>query len=196
MVHIEIWAHLWDVTKATVVSRIAYSSPAWWGVLDVGSRQCLQALLTKIIKQSFLTLSHSTMKEICEGFPWRCCGTLTIFSLTYFKLWATIYSTCDSALTTESFPSLSLAVQLKELLTYIPWFEEYDVITIIIIIIRVCESTISPWWAKRSLYHSNGLFSHTFIALMVMAIVPGRVMIKPNPNQAHGLNNYSGALEL
>ena len=59
--------HLWDVTKAFVVSRIAYVSPAWWGMLDEGSRQRLQAMLTKIIKQSLLPLSHSTMKELCDA---------------------------------------------------------------------------------------------------------------------------------
>ena len=59
--------HLWDVTKATIVSRIAYASPAWWGVLDEGSRQRLQALITKMIKQSLLPSSHSTMKEICDA---------------------------------------------------------------------------------------------------------------------------------
>jgi len=59
--------HLWDVTKATVVSRIAYASPAWWGLLDEGSRQRLQALITKMIKQSLLPSSHSTMKELCDA---------------------------------------------------------------------------------------------------------------------------------
>ena len=59
--------HLWDVTKATVVSRIAYASPAWWGLLDEGSRQRLQALITKMIKQSLLPTTHSTMKELCDA---------------------------------------------------------------------------------------------------------------------------------
>ena len=59
--------HLWDVAKATVVSRIAYASPAWWGARDEGSRHRLQALLTKMIKQSLLPSSHPTMKELCDA---------------------------------------------------------------------------------------------------------------------------------
>ena len=59
--------HLWDVTRATIVSRIVYASPAWWGMLDEGSRQRLQALLTKIKKQGLLPSTHPTMKELCDA---------------------------------------------------------------------------------------------------------------------------------
>ena len=43
--------HLWDVTRASIVSMIVYASPAWWEMLGDGCRQRLQALLTKIKKQ-------------------------------------------------------------------------------------------------------------------------------------------------
>ena len=59
--------HLWDVTRATIVSRILYASPAWWGMLDEGSRQRLQALLTKIQKQGLLPSTHPPLKELCDA---------------------------------------------------------------------------------------------------------------------------------
>ena len=59
--------HLWDVTRATIVSRILYASPAWWGMLDEGSRQRLQALLTEIQKQGLLSSTHPPLKELCDA---------------------------------------------------------------------------------------------------------------------------------
>ena len=33
--------HLWNVTRATIVTRMTYTIPSWWGLLDDGSRQRL-----------------------------------------------------------------------------------------------------------------------------------------------------------
>ena len=57
---------LWDVTKATLVSRISYASQAWWGLLDAGSRNRLEACLNKVKKQGFLPPSHPSFTEICD----------------------------------------------------------------------------------------------------------------------------------
>ena len=59
--------YLWDVTRATIMSRIVYASPAWWGMLGEGCRQRLQALLTKIKKQGLLSPTHPTMMELCDA---------------------------------------------------------------------------------------------------------------------------------
>ena len=31
--------HLWNVTRATIVARMTYDSPAWWALLAEGSSQ-------------------------------------------------------------------------------------------------------------------------------------------------------------
>ena len=68
--------HLWDVTRATIVLRIMYASPAWWGMLDEDCRECLQALLTKIKKQGLLSSTHPTMKELCDAADSRLFGEI------------------------------------------------------------------------------------------------------------------------
>ena len=59
--------HLWSVTRATIVARMNYASPSWWGLLDEGSRQRLQAILTKMQKQGLLPCDHPTMMELCDA---------------------------------------------------------------------------------------------------------------------------------
>ena len=60
-------AHLWNVTRATIVARMTYASPSWWGLLDEGNRQRLQAVLTKMQKQGLLPCDHPTMMELCDA---------------------------------------------------------------------------------------------------------------------------------
>ena len=111
-----VGCHPW----ATVVSRIAYASPVWWGVLDESSRQRLQALLTKIIKQSLLSSSHPTIKELCDAADSRLFSEVlgnphhVLHHLLPPVRHNIAYITCDSALTTELFPSLK-AILLKRL---------------------------------------------------------------------------------
>ena len=59
--------NLWEVTRATLVSRLTYASQAWWGMITEGSKKQLEAVLTKAIKQGFLPPDHPTFSEICEG---------------------------------------------------------------------------------------------------------------------------------
>ena len=59
--------HLWNVTRATIVARMTYVSPSWWGLLDEGSRQRLQAILTKMQKQGLLPCDYPTMMELCDA---------------------------------------------------------------------------------------------------------------------------------
>ena len=39
----------------------------WWGLLDEGSRQHLQAILTKMQNQGLLLCAHPTMMELCDA---------------------------------------------------------------------------------------------------------------------------------
>ena len=58
--------HLWYVTRATIVARITFASPAWWGLLDEGSRQRFEAILTKM-QQGIIPCAHPTMMELCDA---------------------------------------------------------------------------------------------------------------------------------
>jgi hypothetical protein len=57
---------LWEVTRATLVSRLVYASQAWWGLLDEGSRQRLQASLNRVISQGFLRPNHPSIASMCD----------------------------------------------------------------------------------------------------------------------------------
>ena len=58
---------LWEVTEATLVSRLTYASPSWWGFLDAGSRHQLQSLFKKIVKQGFLQANHPSFSDIAKS---------------------------------------------------------------------------------------------------------------------------------
>ena len=58
---------LWDVTKATLVSRLTYASQAWWGMLDAESRNRLEAAFNKVIKQSYLQPKHPSFSVLCDA---------------------------------------------------------------------------------------------------------------------------------
>ncbi|MFZ2538227.1 MAG: reverse transcriptase family protein, partial [Oscillospiraceae bacterium] len=70
-------AALWEVTSATLVSRATYASQVWWCMLDAASKQQLQAMLTKIIKQGFLPLGHPSFSDLCEAADLRLFSSIT-----------------------------------------------------------------------------------------------------------------------
>jgi len=49
---------LHDVVHSTTVSRMLYSSPAWWGFANEGERGRLRAIIRKLIQQVFLTIQY------------------------------------------------------------------------------------------------------------------------------------------
>ena len=71
--------HLWNVTRATIVARMTYASPSWWGLLDEGSRQRLQAILTKMQKQGLLPCDHPTMMELCDAADTKLFGAILYY---------------------------------------------------------------------------------------------------------------------
>ena len=58
---------LWEVTRATLLSRLTYASQAWWGLLDASGKAKMQALLGKAIKQGFLPQSQPSFTDICNA---------------------------------------------------------------------------------------------------------------------------------
>jgi hypothetical protein len=59
-------AALWDVTRATLVSKMLYASPVWWGSITAAAKQRLQSLLSKLQRIGFLPQQFSTFAELCE----------------------------------------------------------------------------------------------------------------------------------
>ena len=47
---------LWDVTRQTLMTRMLYASPVWWGFVDDrASRDRLEAVVRKLKRQNFPT---------------------------------------------------------------------------------------------------------------------------------------------
>ena len=58
--------NLWDITKATLVSKLLYASPVWWGFADSETKIQLQSTLQKLIKLGFLPKNHPPFDLFCE----------------------------------------------------------------------------------------------------------------------------------
>jgi len=57
---------LWDVARATVISRLLYASPAWWGYADRGARQRLESVIKRMRRQGFVEGQFPTFAELCD----------------------------------------------------------------------------------------------------------------------------------
>ena len=57
---------LWDVAFQTLVARMLYASQVWWGFVNNASQQRLNAIIKRLIKQSFLPKNHQSFNELCE----------------------------------------------------------------------------------------------------------------------------------
>jgi hypothetical protein len=60
-------APLWDITRATVVARLLYASPVWWGYADAADKIRLQASIRRLVKRNFLPPDFLTFNNLCEG---------------------------------------------------------------------------------------------------------------------------------
>ena len=60
------YKNLWDITKATLVSKLLYASPVWCGFADSETKIRLQSTLQKLIKFGFLPKNHPPFDLLCE----------------------------------------------------------------------------------------------------------------------------------
>ena len=58
---------LQTVFQATVVSRLQYASPAWWGFANAGQRERLEGFLRKSTKAGFYPISSPNFASICDA---------------------------------------------------------------------------------------------------------------------------------
>jgi hypothetical protein len=56
---------LWDVTQATLINKMLYASPLWWGFIDASDKQRLQSVLNKAVKLGFLPKTQAPLSELC-----------------------------------------------------------------------------------------------------------------------------------
>ena len=54
------------ICQATVVSRLTYASPAWWGFTSAADRQRLEAIINRAIRWGFYKEDARTIEEICS----------------------------------------------------------------------------------------------------------------------------------
>ena len=42
--------NLWDVTQATLIARILYAAPAWWGFLNAAEKGRIESVINKALR--------------------------------------------------------------------------------------------------------------------------------------------------
>ena len=58
---------LWDVSRATLVAKLTYASPAWWGYTSETQKQRLHRLLIKLQRCGFLPAQFDSMADLCSA---------------------------------------------------------------------------------------------------------------------------------
>ena len=53
------------VCQATVISRLTYASPSWWGFTSAEDRQRLQSVVNKAVRWGYYDSAKPTVEEIC-----------------------------------------------------------------------------------------------------------------------------------
>jgi hypothetical protein len=56
---------MWEVTQATLVNKMLYASPLWWGFTDASDKQRLQSIICRAAKSGFLPSSQAPFAELC-----------------------------------------------------------------------------------------------------------------------------------
>ena len=58
--------HLWTVANSTLVARLTYASPAWWGLIGSEGLLRLRSVISRAVKQGFLPPNQPAFETICE----------------------------------------------------------------------------------------------------------------------------------
>ena len=59
--------HLWTVANSTLLARLTYASPAWWGLIGSEGLLRLQSVVSRAIKQGFLPPNQPAFDITCEN---------------------------------------------------------------------------------------------------------------------------------
>jgi hypothetical protein len=55
-----------NVCRATLISKLTYASPSWWGFVSILDKASLQALVSKAIKWGLYDQSMPSISQICQ----------------------------------------------------------------------------------------------------------------------------------
>jgi len=58
---------LFDVVRATVVGRMMYCSPVWWGFVGGHEREVLGGIIRKLVRQGYLPVSSPSFEALCNN---------------------------------------------------------------------------------------------------------------------------------
>ena len=58
---------LWNITRSTLISKLLYASPVWFGYLDKGSRDRCQGLLNRLKRWGFLGKDFDNFITLCKN---------------------------------------------------------------------------------------------------------------------------------
>ena len=54
---------VWAVSQAHIISRLTYAAPAWWGFCNMGERDQLQAIVSRLVKRNYLPSNQPPLHE-------------------------------------------------------------------------------------------------------------------------------------
>ena len=55
---------LWAVSQAHIISQLSYAAPAWWGLCNMGERDQLQAIVSRLVKRNYLPPNQPPLHDI------------------------------------------------------------------------------------------------------------------------------------
>ena len=55
-----------DVFNATVISRLTYAAPSWWGYSTKSERNVLQSVINRAVKWGFCTKGDYEIEQLCS----------------------------------------------------------------------------------------------------------------------------------
>ena len=64
-------ASLWEVSRAYIIGRLTYASPAWWGFCTIGERDQLEAVVGRMVRRHFLPPDQRPLHEIIDAADMR-----------------------------------------------------------------------------------------------------------------------------
>ena len=58
---------LWDVTQATLIARILYAAPAWWGFLNAAEKDRIESVINKAQRYGYLQSSFENVHSLVDN---------------------------------------------------------------------------------------------------------------------------------
>jgi len=58
---------LWDVTQATLIARILYAAPAWWGFLNAAEKDRIESVINEAQRYGYLPSSFENVHSLVDN---------------------------------------------------------------------------------------------------------------------------------